>query len=223
VTYVLIFINALSYYVVFYRMIPTDVFAMGGLIPSEWFGSMVPFAAHRPPEIICLLWSFFLHGGLLHLLSNMAFLYLFGPNLEARMGRWLFLLFYFSCAGAGASFQVLYDPSSTAPIIGASGAIAGLLGAYFVLFRDHFFQIDLGHVFSRSLVFPIYSLILFWFLLQIINGVSPLLLHAGDFEPVAYFAHIGGFMCGYILARRQKNQGSLSGKRKFRVFQGGKP
>ena len=222
ITYALIALNFLSFFVVTYRMNSSVVLGMGGIIPAEWFGSTVSFSASRPPEIVTLFWSFFLHGSWLHVILNMSFLYLFGPNLEARMGRLNFLLFYLSCGGAGALLQVGYNSHSTVPIIGASGAISGLLGAYFVLFRDHFFRVDFGKHAQRDLIFPIFLLILFWLVSQILHGIVPLLFKSTEtFEPIAYFAHIGGFLCGFFLARSMKPHDENT-KSRFRVFNGGR-
>lgn len=220
-TYILIALNLISFYVVMYRMNATEIFAVGGIIPAEWFGPSVPFSDQRPIEVISLFWSFFLHGGWAHLLLNMFFLYLFGPNLEAKMGGLHFVLFFFSCASSGALLQVLYDMESVIPIIGASGGVAGLLGAYFVLFKDHFILIDLGTRARQNLVFPFYIIILFWLISQVVHGLFPLLLKGPDqFQPVAYFAHIGGFACGYLLARNMiSNPKSAS---RFKVFRGGR-
>lgn len=222
VTYALIAVNCLSFFVVFYKMDPNQVFSIGGIIPSEWFESTVAFSAHRPPEVISMIWSFFLHGGWLHLFFNMFALYLFGPNLEARMGRLNFFLFYLSCASAGALFQVLQDAESQIPIIGASGAVAGLLGGYWVLFRDHFIRIDFGKRAKKDLIFPVYTLILFWVILQVVNGFFPgHFLKGGKVQSVAYFSHIGGFVCGFFLTYYQTPKDKKSQPR-FRVFTGGK-
>ncbi|PIE01831.1 MAG: rhomboid family intramembrane serine protease [Acidobacteria bacterium] len=219
VTYALIFLNILSFYVVTFKMGANVVFPVGGVVPSEWFGASFSLAEQRPPEIISVLWSLFLHAGWMHLILNMLMLYLFGPNIEARLGRLNFLLFYLSCGSAGALFQVIRNVESQVPIIGASGAIFGLMGGYFIFFKDHFFRVDFGKRAKRDLIFPVYIVILFFIIIQVTQGLSP--IQSNSIEPVAYFAHMGGFVCGAFLAFMHPSRKAET-NRPFRVFRGGK-
>jgi membrane associated rhomboid family serine protease len=142
------------------------------------------------------LTSMFLHGGILHLAGNMLYLYVFGDNVEDLCGHIPYLAFYLACGFAGSLFQLVSDWGSTIPSIGASGAISGLLGAYVYLFPNARIRtaVTLG-IFIRMVRVPAYFLIGFWFLYQITLG-----LLSAD-ASVAYWAHIGGFLGGLVLAR----------------------
>jgi membrane associated rhomboid family serine protease len=152
-------------------------------------------------ETATLVTSQFLHGSWLHLLGNMLYLWIFGNNVEDRFGRLGFLAFYlFGGALAGLS-QVAIDPTSTVPTIGASGAIAATLGAYFVLFpRARVTSLDFLGFFYQLIDVPAIFVLGFWFVLQLIDGLTQLgAIQAGG--GVAFYAHIGGFVVGAVLAR----------------------
>ena len=138
----------------------------------------------------------FLHGGFMHLIGNMLYLWIFGDNVEDILGKPVFIIFYAVCGVVAALSQALPDPSSTIPMIGASGAISGVLGAYIVFFpkRSVRVAIPLGF-FIQVLKLPAYVVLLFWFVLQLINGAS-----GGSGGGIAFGAHIGGFVAGVILA-----------------------
>jgi membrane associated rhomboid family serine protease len=148
-----------------------------------------------------LVTSQFLHGGWFHLLGNMLYLWIFGNNVEDRFGRLGFLLFYlFGGVLAGLS-QVAIDPTSTVPTIGASGAIAATLGAYFVLFpRARVTSLVFLGFFYQLIDVPAVIVLGFWFLLQLIDGLTSLGVDQSG-GGVAFFAHIGGFIVGAVLAR----------------------
>jgi membrane associated rhomboid family serine protease len=143
--------------------------------------------------------AMFLHGGWLHIAGNMLFLWVFGNNIEDRMGPVVYLPFYLFAGVAAAAAQIATSPNSAIPNIGASGAVAGVLGAYLVLYPRH-------RVLSLIPIFFIFQLIElpaivvlgFWFVLQLFNGVGSLARDLGG--GVAYFAHIGGFVAGVIVA-----------------------
>lgn len=151
--------------------------------------------------------SMFMHGSILHCASNMWFLHIFGDNIEDALGSARFLAFYFASGIAGAFAQYLFDPSSTIPMIGASGAIAGVLGGYIRLF-PHARIVTLIPIFVIMLVreIPAGFFLVIWFGLQLLDGVGALssVTKGGG---VAFFAHIGGFIAGAvlvsILGRRQ--------------------
>jgi membrane associated rhomboid family serine protease len=150
---------------------------------------------------LTLVTSLFLHGSWLHLLGNMLYLWIFGNNVEDRFGRTGFLLFYlFGGAFAGLS-QVAIDPTSTIPTIGASGAIAATLGAYFVLFpRARVTSLVFLGFFYQLIDVPAIIVLGFWFVLQLIDGLTALgVVQTGG--SVAFFAHIGGFVVGAVVAR----------------------
>lgn len=159
-----------------------------GLIPGRFFGVDVP--ASVPPAGLTVLTSMFLHAGAWHLLGNMWFLYVFGDNVEDTLGHVPYLGLYFGAGLAAAAAQIAGDPLSTVPMVGASGAIAGVLGAYLVLFPDARIDtlVTLGFFFRR-MDLPAVIFLGFWFLVQL--GGS--LLGAGD---TAWLAHIGGFALG---------------------------
>ncbi|PJF40319.1 MAG: rhomboid family intramembrane serine protease [Chloroflexi bacterium] len=144
--------------------------------------------------------SMFFHGGWTHLGGNMLYLYIFGDNIEDRWGHFPFLIFYFM-SGFGASLlQVAVDPDSRIPLIGASGAIAGVLGGYLVLFPTaRIRSIVFFGYFIRFIELPALIVLGFWFVLQFFNGVASLGVSAEFSGGVAFFAHIGGFVVGLLL------------------------
>lgn len=145
--------------------------------------------------------SMFLHAGWLHLLGNMLYLWIFGNNVEDLMGRPLFLGFYLLGGVAAVAGQVLIDPSSEIPMIGASGAISATLGAYLVLYPGARIQslVFLGF-FYQLIAVPAVVVLGFWFVLQVIDGLGSLGAATGVEGGVAFFAHIGGFVIGALLA-----------------------
>ena len=145
--------------------------------------------------------SMFLHAGWLHLLGNMLYLWIFGNNVEDLMGRPLFLGFYLLGGVAAVAGQVLIDPTSEIPMIGASGAISATLGAYLVLYPRARIQslVFLGF-FYQLIAVPAVVVLGFWFVLQVIDGLGSLGAATGVEGGVAFFAHIGGFVIGALLA-----------------------
>ena len=151
------------------------------------------------PDAITMFVSMFLHGGLLHIGSNMLYLWVFGDNIEDRLGHFRYLLFYLLCGVLATIAHAVSAPSSTVPAIGASGAIAGVLGAYLVLF-PHARVTTLIPIFVFVTVreLPAILLLGLWFVLQFFSGVGSLGM-PDDAGGVAYFAHIGGFVFGMLL------------------------
>jgi membrane associated rhomboid family serine protease len=170
-----------------------QLFTSISVVPAQ--AAAAPFALETQLDVIR---SMFLHGGWAHLLGNMLYLYLFGDNLEDRFGRPLFLLLYLISGYAAAIAQILMDPASTIPLVGASGAIAGVLGSYLVLFPSVRVRgiIPLG-LFSRLAVWPAWVVLALWFGLQLLYAVTA--LGAPSSGGVAFFAHVGGFVCGALL------------------------
>lgn len=145
--------------------------------------------------------SMFFHGGWGHLLGNMLYLYLFGDNIEDYLGKLLFLFVYFASGIAAVIAQVVIDPTSTIPLVGASGAIAGILGGYLILFPGVRVQgiIFLGF-FGFLREFPAWLVLGFWFVIQLFNGIASLGVPTeATGGGVAFFAHIGGFVLGLVL------------------------
>jgi membrane associated rhomboid family serine protease len=152
-------------------------------------------------ETATLVTSQFLHGGWFHLLGNMLYLWIFGNNVEDRFGRLGFLGFYLLGGALAGLTQVAVDPTSTVPTIGASGAIAATLGAYFVLFpRARVTSLVFLGFFYQLIDVPAVIVLGFWFVLQLIDGLASLgAVQSGG--GVAFFAHIGGFVVGALMAR----------------------
>lgn len=168
-----------------------------GVVPASFF----PFGISEGelfPRFLPLFTSMFLHGGWFHLGGNMLFLWVFGDNVENSMGHFRYLLFYL-LVGLGASLtHIVTNLNSQIPTIGASGAIAGVLGAYFFLFpRARVVTLIPLFFFWEVVELPALFFLGFWFLLQFLNGVATIASQAGG--GVAWWAHIGGFIAGLIL------------------------
>jgi membrane associated rhomboid family serine protease len=146
--------------------------------------------------------SMFLHGGLLHLGSNMLFLHVFGDNVEDVLGRGRFVLFYLLCGLGAVGGQIFIDPSSMVPMIGASGAISGILAGYVTLF-PHARVVTLIpiFIFIHFMELPAGVFIVLWFVLQLVQGYLSLGMIAEGGGGVAWFAHIGGFLAGLVCIR----------------------
>ena len=169
-----------------------------GAIPAVIFGQeSLPPKVMALPAYITLITSMFLHGGLMHLIGNMLYLWIFGNNIEDAMGHVRFILFYLSCGVIAAMSHAAFDPSSVMPMIGASGAISGVLGAYLLLYpRAHVLVlIPLGLFFWRMYV-PAGVVLGFWLVFQLLSGAASI---GGAGGGVAWFAHIGGFVAGMVL------------------------
>ena len=162
---------------------------------SDW--ALVPAWVTSGYSLHSLVSSMFMHAGFLHIAGNMLFLWIFGDNLEEDMGHFGFLLFYLA-SGVGAGLvQVLADPSSMVPMVGASGAIAGVMGGYLLLYpRARVDVLFIFIIFFKVFPMPAWVMLGVWFGLQLINGASADLSAGG----VAYWAHAGGFIVGLALA-----------------------
>jgi membrane associated rhomboid family serine protease len=181
-----------------------------GLIPGELFG-LTPLHTQIPlgEGLTCvldgqtshwtLLYHMFLHGGWFHIIGNLWFLWIFGDNVEDAMGSARFLVFYLLCGLAAAGAQILTDPASAIPMVGASGAIGGVMGGYARLYpRAHVVvAIFLGFFFT-TVSLPAIAMLGYWFFIQVAGGV-PALQGAGG--GVAFWAHIGGFLAGFLLVK----------------------
>jgi membrane associated rhomboid family serine protease len=154
-------------------------------------------------EWVTVFTAMFFHGGWTHVLGNMIYLRIFGDDVEDRLGHGLYLAFYLAMGAVAMVFQVALDPSSPVPMIGASGAIAGALGAYLVFFpRARIFSVvPFGFVF-KVLPVPAYYFLGLWFVLQVFQGVGSITGGAvqGDMGGVAWWAHSGGFFAGMVVA-----------------------
>lgn len=165
-----------------------------GAIPH----SILTFQTRQPVNpALTVFSSMFMHGGFLHLAGNMLYLWIFGNNIEDRLGHVRFIFFYAFCGVLAAYANAIADPHSAIPMIGASGAISGILGAYVLLFPGAtvYTLIFLGF-FITTVRIPALIVIGFWAIIQILNGVTSAGLHEGG--GIAWFAHIGGFLIGLV-------------------------
>lgn len=158
--------------------------------------ALYPVAVLHGENMWGLVTHMFLHAGFLHIIGNLLFLWIFGDNLEEQMGHLGFLVFYFACGLLAAGAQILADPQSGVPMVGASGAIAGVMGAYLLMFpRAKVDVVAIIIVFIKVFTVPAWVLLGLWFFFQIFGGF----VMVGSETGVAYLAHAGGFVAGLIL------------------------
>lgn len=163
----------------------------------------VPQAQGPSPIYLTLLTAMFMHGGWLHLGGNMLYLWIFGPHIEDNFGHLKFLVFYLLCGACASLAQVLGDPNSMIPSLGASGAIAGVLGAYLVMFPSNLIRtlLPLGIIWI-PIKLPALIVIGFWIAIQLFDEFAPIMTHTAQRGGgIAYLAHIGGFIFGMLLSR----------------------
>jgi membrane associated rhomboid family serine protease len=167
----------------------------GNAFVEQW--AFVPrrFLADPAGELPTLFTSMFMHAGWLHLFGNMLYLWIFGDNVEDRFGHGKFAIFYLLCGLAATFAQLAFSTASRVPNLGASGAIAGVLGAYILLFPQGRIRVLQG---GRVVQMPALMVLGFWIVLQLFSGVGSV-ANAGDTGGVAYMAHIGGFIAGCVL------------------------
>jgi len=165
-----------------------------GLIPCRLTGACVT-PSEFPSPMLTIFTSMFLHGGLFHVAGNMLYLWIFGNSVEGTLGHGRFLVFYLLSGVAAALAQTAVDPASKFPMIGASGAVSGVLGAYLVLFPyARILTLITFGFFIRFVWIPAMFVLGFWIVVQFLNGL--ITFGAGDRGGVAWFAHIGGFLAG---------------------------
>ena len=196
----LIFLN----YVFEQEYIKEQIFLSFGMIPAILFGhSELSSSLKVVPAFISIITSMFLHGGWMHLIGNMTYLYIFGDNVEETLGKTKFIIFYLLTGGFAALSQSILDTDSTIPMIGASGAIAGVLGAYLVLFPKAKIKVFFWFIIFFK-VFKIRAFIVLggWIFIQFLSFSGNDLNSGG----VAYAAHIGGFISGIILINIMRNK-----------------
>jgi membrane associated rhomboid family serine protease len=196
-----------------------------GLIPGELTG-MLPPGTRFPigDGLVCLtdpgrqvshvLTSMFMHGSWMHLIGNMWFLWLFGNNVEDATGRGRFIVFYLLCGVAAALAQVVTNATSAIPMVGASGAISGVMGGYLVLYpRVRVYALlPLGFFITR-VTLPAWGMLLYWLGLQVVSGVVSAYARGGEVGGVAFWAHVGGFVAGLILIRPMARSDYLAAHR----------
>jgi membrane associated rhomboid family serine protease len=178
-----------------------------GVIPGELFGRLpAGYVLPMGPDAACEMggpaWytpltSMFLHGGWLHLIGNMWFLWVFGNNVEDSMGHLRYITFYLLCGVAAAAVQSVLDPSSAIPMVGASGAISGVMGAYVLLYpRVQVHMLVVLVIIVTRIRVPAFMMLGYWFLLQLLGGAAT---SGSEDGGVAFWAHVGGFLAGAAL------------------------
>ena len=206
VTFGLIAVNVLAF--IYEASLPPQALdgflRLAAVVPQELTASFAGISVHQPvPELATLISSQFLHGGLLHLAGNMLFLWIFGNNVEDKLGHFKYLLFYLSCGILASLTQWYFAQNSNIPSLGASGAIAGVMGAYILRFpqTEILGVVPLG-IFFPTFRVPAYFFLGFWFLQQGFYGVASLETPTNigmESGGIAYWAHAGGFIFGAIL------------------------
>ncbi len=169
---------------------------------NTWALTPAQLSLGNPGSWITLLTSQFLHGGFLHIAGNMWYLHIFGDNVEDRFGRLGFIVLYLSAGVAAAFAQVFIDPTSTIPMLGASGAIAGVLGAYLALFPKNRVDavIPYGPVMQHTTL-PASLVLVMWFVLQLFSGTASVVDGTASMGGTAFWAHVGGFVFGWIVGK----------------------
>ena len=225
ITYLLVGANVAAWILIQGAGISEDVLAGAvcafGAIPAEITGAAEGFRAVElgpglPPCMLggltngALFTSMFMHGSWFHLISNLWFLWIFGNNIEDSMGHLRFLAFYLVAGVLAALAHVVATPASPVPMVGASGAISGVMGAYLLLYprvriQTFFFFI----IFFRVIPIPAWIVLVWWFVLQVLSGVSAPVDAAG----VAFWAHIGGFLTGVLLVKIFENRQLVAARR----------
>ncbi|MEN3335027.1 MAG: hypothetical protein V7641_4392 [Blastocatellia bacterium] len=161
----------------------------------------IPEAPGPSPIYLTLLTAMFMHGGWMHILGNMLYLWIFGDNIEDNFGHVKFVIFYLICGFAASFAQIAAAPSSPIPSLGASGAIAGVLGAYLVMFpRNRVRNIVFLGFFITTIELPAVIVLGFWIVIQIFSQYTASFSHTAESGGVAYMAHIGGFATGLLLS-----------------------
>ena len=190
--------------------ITEKTFLSFGMIPSVLFGhSELSDPLKIIPPALSIFTSMFLHGGWMHIIGNMTYLYIFGDNIEERLGKFKFVIFYLITGIVAAFSQALIDPTSTVPMIGASGAIAGVLGGYLVLYPKAKIKVFFWFIiFVKIIKIRAFIVLGGWIIIQFIS-FSGTDLNSGG---VAYAAHIGGFISGVLLINIMKNKISQKNK-----------
>ncbi|MCF6150486.1 MAG: rhomboid family intramembrane serine protease [Candidatus Kuenenia sp.] len=179
----------LTYFLFYYGVVPIKVFQSADIPEATTTNTYFPFLSYM-----------FLHGGFVHLLGNMWYLWIFGDNIEDMLGRFRFVVFYLICGIGSAVVHVFFNSRSGVPCIGASGAVAGVLGAYMICYPRARVLVLLPLLFIWQFIeLPAFIVLGFWFLIQFFNGTAAIANTQGG--GVAWWAHIGGFVLGIILVK----------------------
>jgi membrane associated rhomboid family serine protease len=207
--------------VVEYGAIPYEITHPGQECVTNQAGTQVACGkdlSDQAPTWLTALTSMFMHGGLLHLAGNMLFLWIFGNNIEDSMGKARFVAFYILGGLAALAAQTIIDPNAAVPTVGASGAIAAVLGGYALLYpRARVLTLIFIIIFFTVIEVPALLVLGLWFLIQVFYGASQLGQPLGGSGGVAYFAHIGGFAFGLLLIRLFANRVNEDYDRRRRI------
>jgi membrane associated rhomboid family serine protease len=200
ITVILITVNILVFFYQLSLGIKLEGFFHGfSVIPNQIYQALHS-EVFRPFVFITFVTSLFMHGGWLHLCGNMLYLWIFGDNVEDKLGHIRFLIFYLLCGISASALHIYLEPTSIVPTIGASGAISGILGAYILMFpRARVLTLIPIFIFIQIVELPAYIILGLWFVLQFFNGMLSLGYATAGMGGVAWWAHIGGFMAGLLL------------------------
>ncbi len=191
-----------------FRTLPTEVdrfVCRWGFQPKEFFdnlkGKSTAVQSNRMEVLLSIVTTMFLHAGWLHILGNLLFLWVFGNNVEDRLGRPLFLAFYLLSGVVAALVHGLVDPGSVVPVVGASGAVAGVLGAYLVCFPKATVRVVIPFFFLFLIPIPVPAVVMIglWFVQNLLAGLATVNAAATPDSGTAFFAHIGGFLFGVLV------------------------
>jgi membrane associated rhomboid family serine protease len=213
VTYILIAINLAVFFLL---QMPSDAFTYGyATVPAEITrgvditrpvqvdGAALPHYPGPQPIYLTLFTAMFMHGGFAHIFGNMLYLWIFGDNVEDAMGHVKFLIFYLLCGLAASAAHIFSEPNSLIPSLGASGAIAGVLGGYLLMFPSRQVRVLIGWV--GIVAMPALIVIGFWGVLQFLGGFGSIARTEQTGGGVAYWAHVGGFIAGLVLVNLFRN------------------
>lgn len=192
-TITLIILNVIVFFLEMTAVDPDGFISRYALIPAQ-------VSLGDPSTWTPFITSQFLHGGFLHIASNMLFLWVFGDNVEKRLGFFTFPIFYLLAGVVGGLAQYILSTDSTIPMLGASGAIAGVLGAYLVLYPNHKIKTLVPTIgFISTAYVPASIMLVYWFITQLFSGTASIV--STESGGVAYFAHIGGFAFGWLIGK----------------------
>ncbi len=176
-----------------------------GFVPAVYFHVSHVEPWNLPARFVPMVSSMFLHGGWMHLIGNMWTLWIFGDNVEDRLGKGRYLLYYFVCGVVACYVHYLTGPRSGVPVVGASGAIAGVMGGYLILFpRARIVTLVPIFIFLQIITVPAVFFLAFWFLLQLLNGTVASAASFGG--GVAWWAHVGGFTAGALMTLPKRRE-----------------
>ncbi len=173
-----------------------------GVVPAQITALVTPHHGALEPALLPVLTSMFLHGSWMHLIGNMWFLWIFGDNIEDHLGHGRYLAFYLLSGVAASTLHTLLNPNSLVPSVGASGAIAGVMGAYFLLYPSARVLTLVPFFFIYFIWLPAWVMLGYWFVVQFLMGAATAITYSKDSGGgIAFWAHVGGFLTGLLLIK----------------------